>query len=118
MKFLFPNHHSIYLHDTPSRKLFQRERRDFSHGCVRVQKPMELAEILLGWQRDEPADFMAKMLAYTDEKWITIETPIPVHLTYRTAQLDSAGSLDFLPDVYGRDASVAAALEGEGVALR
>ncbi len=118
VKFLFPNKHSIYLHDTPSRRLFQRERRDFSHGCVRVQKPMELAETLLGWQSNDPTAFMRRMLAYSSEKWITLEQKVPVHLTYRTARLNADGALDFLPDVYGRDALVAAALEAEGVALR
>ncbi len=118
VKFLFPNKHSIYLHDTPSKKLFLRERRDFSHGCVRVQKPIEFAELILGWQTEDPDAYMRRMLAYSSEKWITIKEPIPVHLTYRTASLNAEGTLDFLPDVYGRDAIVAAALEAEGVELR
>jgi len=106
------------MHDTPSKKLFLRERRDFSHGCIRLQKPMELAEILLSWQTDDPDEVMRKMLAYDTEKWITLRETVPVHLVYRTARLNANGSLDFLPDVYGRDVEVAAALESEGVSLR
>ena len=103
VKFLFPNRFDVYLHDTPSRSLFSRTVRSFSHGCIRVEKPVELAEYLL---KDNPAwtpQKIAAALAKGREQWVTIPRPLPVHLVYWTAWADSTGTLQLRDDIYGRD---------------
>lgn len=104
MKFLFPNHHAVYLHDTSQPRLFGRAERSLSHGCVRVEKPMELAVALLardGW--DEARIQVA--LARGKTQRIELSEPVPVLLEYRTAFIDDAGVLQFRPDIYGHDAA-------------
>jgi murein L,D-transpeptidase YcbB/YkuD len=103
VKFLFPNRFNVYLHDTPSRSLFSRTVRSFSHGCIRVEKPVELAEYLL---KDDPAwtpERIAAVLAKGREAWVTIPRPLPVHLVYWTAWVDGDGALQLRDDLYGRD---------------
>ena len=103
VKFLFPNRFDVYLHDTPSRSLFSRTVRSFSHGCIRVEKPVELAEYLL---KDDPAwtpQKIAAALAKGREQWVSIPRPLPVHLVYWTAWADAAGTLQLRDDIYGRD---------------
>ncbi|HEY0511610.1 MAG TPA: L,D-transpeptidase family protein [Thermoanaerobaculia bacterium] len=103
VKFLFPNRFDVYLHDTPSRSLFSRTVRGFSHGCIRVEKPVELAEYLL---QDDPAWTPQKIAATLNkgrEVWVTIPKPLPVHLVYWTAWVDGAGTLQLRDDLYGRD---------------
>jgi murein L,D-transpeptidase YcbB/YkuD len=103
VKFLFPNRFDVYLHDTPSRSLFSRTVRSFSHGCIRVEKPVELAEYLL---QDDPAwtpQKIAATLGKGRETWVTIPRPLPVHLVYWTAWVDDAGAVQFRDDLYGRD---------------
>jgi len=111
IKFLFPNRFDVYLHDTPSRSLFSRSVRTFSHGCIRVEKPLELAEYLL---KDDPAwtpEKIQKALAKGSESWVKIPNPLPVHLAYWTAWVDDAGVTQFRKDVYGRDKPLAEKLE-------
>ena len=113
IKFMFPNQFNVYLHDTPSRDLFQRSVRSFSHGCVRVYKPLELAEILL---RDDPDWSRARMdavLARGQQSIINLERPIPVHLTYLTAWVNKDSSVNFRDDVYGRDKRLEKALKAD-----
>lgn len=117
VKFLFPNQYSIYMHDTPTKRLFERDERDFSHGCVRLQDPFEFAHLLLGMQSDNPEGLFARLRSREGQQWVTLENPIPVYLTYRTAWVDEADTWQFRADIYGRDASAAAALEAKGVAL-
>ena len=103
IKFLFPNRFNVYLHDTPSRALFSRSERTFSHGCIRVEKPLDLAEHLL---HDDPAWTRKKIesvLGDGRERWIVVPHPLPVHLVFWTAWVDEAGVLHFRKDVYGRD---------------
>jgi murein L,D-transpeptidase YcbB/YkuD len=103
VKFLFPNRFNVYLHDTPSRSLFSRAVRSFSHGCIRIEKPVELAEYLL---KDDPAwtpQRIAAVLARGREAWVNIPKPLPVHLVYWTAWVDGAGTLQLRDDLYGRD---------------
>jgi murein L,D-transpeptidase YcbB/YkuD len=111
VKFLFPNRFDVYLHDTPSRSLFSRTVRSFSHGCIRVEKPVELAEYLL---KDDPAwtpKKIAAVLAKGREQWVTIPNPLPVHLVYWTAWADDAGTLQLRDDIYGRDKPLMEILE-------
>jgi L,D-transpeptidase YcbB len=103
VKFLFPNRFDVYLHDTPARSLFSRTVRSFSHGCIRVEKPIELAEYLL---KDDPAwtpKRIAAVIARGKEAWVNIPHPLPVHLVYWTAWVDDAGTLQLRDDIYGRD---------------
>lgn len=115
VKFMFPNQFNIYLHDTPSKRLFKKDARAFSHGCVRVQDPMELARVLLAPQQAEPAGYIDRILQRQKERSVSLETPVPVHLTYRTAWVDADGTYQFRADVYGRDARILAALRAAGV---
>lgn len=113
IKFLFPNRFNVYLHDTPSRALFSRSVRTFSHGCIRVEKPLDLAEYLL---RDDPAWTRKKIesvLGDGRERWIVVPHPLPVHLVYWTAWIDDAGVLHFRKDVYGRDRPLLETLAGK-----
>lgn len=109
IKFLFPNKHDVYLHDTPSKSLFARDARAFSHGCVRVENPMEFAGALMA---NEPTIDRASLEAMfgDSERWVNPQTQIPVHLAYFTVRVDADGSLRNLGDVYGHNASVIQAL--------
>jgi murein L,D-transpeptidase YcbB/YkuD len=113
-KFMFPNPHSVYLHDTPARTLFERADRAFSHGCIRIKDPARLAELLLGGQ-GWPADRIAAALRTGRQTVVTLQAPVPVHITYATAFLDPAdGLLHYRRDVYGRDARLVTALARAG----
>lgn len=104
VKFLFPNRFNVYLHDTPSLSLFSRAVRTFSHGCIRIEKPLDLAEYLL---KDDPAwtrEKIEKAIGKSGrESWVKVPNPLPVHLVYWTAWVDAAGVTQFRKDVYGRD---------------
>lgn len=100
IKFLFPNQHDVYLHDTPSKSLFQRSFRAYSHGCVRVQNPMEFAEALVV---NEPGITRASLEEQfgPKERWNNLPNHIPVHLTYFTLRVDQDGTIRSFGDVYG-----------------
>jgi len=117
VKFMFPNRHNIYLHDTPAKSLFAREKRDFSHGCIRLNDPFDFAYALLAVQTDDPVEFFQSRLRSGENIQVPLETPIPVHIVYRTAFTDAKGRLNFRRDVYGRDAKVFDALMAAGVML-
>lgn len=117
VKFMFPNNHAIYLHDTPKRELFARDSRAFSSGCVRVRDPLRLAELLVLPQRPDAGAFIESVIASGRERHVTLEEPVDVHLVYHTAWRDAQGRDQFRADVYGRDRAVAAALRAAGVAL-
>ena len=107
LKFLFPNSHDIYMHDTPNRNLFAESTRTFSHGCIRVENPREFATVLLGWER-------SKIDAETDSRKsqsIALSKKVPVHITYFTAWPDSAGKMNYFSDVYERDQAMEKAFE-------
>jgi murein L,D-transpeptidase YcbB/YkuD len=108
---MFPNPHSVYLHDTPSKSLFQEARRSFSHGCVRVQKPFELAARVL----DDPAVTERTLLDETasgQSRRITLKRPVPVLILYWTASVDREGHVRFLEDIYNRDPAIIRGLNG------
>ena len=108
IKFMFPNEHAIYLHDTPSRDLFDRDSRAFSSGCIRVENPFELAEILLG--RSGSRERLDGLVAGGRTETIFLPKPMTVMLLYWTAEPDADGRVAFFPDVYERDAAVISAL--------
>ena len=118
VKFMFPNPHAIYLHDTPQKHLFQRETRAYSSGCIRLNDPFDFAYELLGRQMRNPKDYFDAQLRTGRQTRIDLETPIPVHLVYRTAFTEPKGNTQFRRDFYGRDAKVWAAMREAGVALR
>lgn len=111
VKFIFPNTNNVYLHSTPSPELFDRSRRDFSHGCVRVQKPAELAAFLLKDQPKWTLDAVkAAMESGPDNQQVNLTTPVPVILIYMTAVVDEDGQVYFYDDIYGHDQSLNAVL--------
>lgn len=99
IKFLFPNQHSIYMHDTPSKPLFSKPVRAFSHGCVRVENPRRFAELILGWDQSR----IAAEIAGSYNQSVPLERKVPVHLAYFTAWPDEAGNIQYHGDIYGRD---------------
>jgi L,D-transpeptidase YcbB len=115
LRFNFPNKFLVYQHDTPDKYLFAKEKRAFSHGCMRVQFPDRYAEVLLGIANPKDGYTVEKIhrMYGAGERDIHLTTPIPVHLTYQTAFVDDAGHLAIREDVYGRDAKLIAALKGE-----
>jgi murein L,D-transpeptidase YcbB/YkuD len=105
VKFLFPNSHSIYMHDTPNRELFKESKRNFSHGCVRVENPREFAQVLL--EKDSAVVDAAIDSGETQNIKVTKKTK--VHLTYFTAWPDENGIMRYHSDPYGRDATLKSA---------
>ena len=107
VKFLFPNSHDVYLHDTPSRSLFSRATRSYSHGCVRVENPMELAELLLardrGWEPARAARYVRNLMEPGREQWYSFENPLPIHLEYISVRGGDDGHIEFLADPYRLD---------------
>jgi murein L,D-transpeptidase YcbB/YkuD len=117
VKFLFPNKHAIYLHDTPAKNLFGFSRRAFSHGCVRVQKPFEFAYTLLSWQSSNPKALFDRTLATGVETRIDLKKPVPIYLVYRTAWVTADGRANYRADSYDVDGKLFAALKRAGVTL-
>jgi len=117
VKFRFPNKHDIYMHDTPSRELFGKSVRTFSHGCIRVQDPGRLAEVLLEEDKGWPASRVQKMMAAGGNENVTLGKEIPVHITYFTTVVEGDGQLRSHADVYGHDRRVALALAGRPLGL-
>lgn len=111
IKFMFPNRHSVYMHDTPSKSLFARSVRSFSHGCIRIQNPLKLAEVL--WA-EEPGNWTVQKfqerIATGKRGFLKLQNKIPVHLTYLTAWRNKDGSTHFRNDIYGRDRILSRAL--------
>ncbi|MDF7811842.1 L,D-transpeptidase family protein [Hymenobacter sp. YC55] len=107
VKFIFPNSQDIYLHDTPHDELFSQAKRGFSHGCVRVEEPLKLAEYLL---RDKPGWDLTKIeetIAGGQEQYVSLPKQLPVYLVYFTAWVDEGGNVNFRDDIYGHDKSLA-----------
>ncbi len=117
VKFIFPNDWNIYLHDTPSKSLFSNATRAYSHGCIRVADPRDLAAALLSKQSDDPAGLFERAVNSGKETWIHLEPELPVHLVYFTAFPNEAGAIRYYPDIYGRDARLYAAMAEAGLEL-
>jgi L,D-transpeptidase YcbB len=117
VKFMFPNPHAIYLHDTPAKNLFDREVRAFSSGCIRLNDPFELAYHLLERQVENPKEHFDAILATGRQTRLDLEEKVQVHLVYFTAIPTAKGGIEFRRDFYGRDAKLWAALREAGVAL-
>jgi len=117
VKFMFPNKYNIYLHDTPQKALFDRDKRDFSHGCIRLQQPFDFAYALLSKQESNPEAYFQSVLNTKRETYVYLDQPVPVHIIYRTAFTQAQGRIQYRGDVYGRDAKIWDALERLGVSL-
>jgi murein L,D-transpeptidase YcbB/YkuD len=101
---MFPNKFNVYLHDTPSHILFGRTNRTFSHGCIRVGRPAELAAYILGKDQEGwDLDRIRKIISSGKRTVVRLKKPLPVHILYRTALVDMEGNVLFRNDVYGRD---------------
>lgn len=113
VKFLFPNTYNIYLHDTPNRSLFTNNKRNLSHGCVRVGEPKWLAKFLLRNDAVYTDSLIDASMGLTKEKWVTLREPVKVVITYFTAFVDTSGTLNFRKDIYGHDRKMAEKLFGK-----
>ena len=103
MKFIFPNKHAVYMHDTPAKSLFSNARRAYSHGCIRLSKPQELLNIIASEDKGLDLGKIDSILKETNEKSIGLSKKIPVHLVYLTSWVDEEGQLQFREDVYNYD---------------
>jgi L,D-transpeptidase YcbB len=114
VKFMFPNKHQVYMHDTPTKGLFNETKRTFSHGCMRVRNPMRLAEIVLQEDKGWDAEKVHSLLRNGPENNnIALESKIPVHVTYFTAWVDDTGELGSRPDMYLHEKRIRLALAGQ-----
>jgi murein L,D-transpeptidase YcbB/YkuD len=103
VKFLFPNEYGIYMHDTSARWLFAKERRDLSHGCIRVENPVDLAEWILARQTGWPRERIDAAIEGSETVSVKVRHPIQVVITYSTAAVMKNGEVHFFPDIYGED---------------
>lgn len=113
VKFLFPNKHSVYLHDTPNRGYFKRAQRNFSHGCIRVEKPIELADFVLYSDPDWSGQRVQSTIYTGKTRTVHLPEPLPVYILYFTAWANPDGSVSFHKDVYGLDSVLANALNSK-----
>ncbi len=117
-KFMFPNQHAVYLHGTPAMSLFDRSKRDFSHGCVRLADPAALAEYVLGQERDWSQERIDKLIHSGRRKVVSLSTPLPVYLMYATAAADTGGKVYFAQDIYRLDRQMAQELASSSTPSR
>lgn len=106
VKFLFPNSFNIYFHDTPAKSLFSKDKRAYSHGCIRLSDPVKMANYLLKDDSAWPPEKIEEAMNSGNEKFVKIKDPVPVFITYYTAWVDENGILNFRDDIYKRDAEV------------
>lgn len=115
-KFMFPNKHSVYIHDTPSRSLFEREDRALSHGCIRIQRPFDFAKFLLSHDPTWTDERIQQSMRQSKEVTVKLNRKIPVAIIYMTYWANGGGEMFFRKDIYGRDAEIAKALkESKGI---
>lgn len=107
VKFLFPNSFNIYFHDTPAKSLFEKDKRAYSHGCIRLKEPVKLAEYVLRNQPEWTPEKIAEAMSRDEQKFVKVKDPIPVVITYYTAWVDDNGQLNFRDDIYGHDSKLA-----------
>lgn len=117
VKFLFPNSFNIYFHDTPAKSLFNKDKRAYSHGCIRVREPEKLANYILRNQPEWTPEKISEAMNSGDEKYVKVKDPIPVVITYYTAWVDENGRLNFREDIYGHDERLAQKMFRQSPAL-
>jgi murein L,D-transpeptidase YcbB/YkuD len=118
IKFIFPNQFDVYLHDSPNKGLFQRNVRAFSHGCIRIEKPVELAVYLLRGSKKWTSEQILAAITEGKEQTVNLPQPVPVHLIYLTAWVDDNNILQFRNDIYGRDVILDESLPGSPFPLK
>ena len=116
IKFVFPNNQNIYLHHTPAPQLFGRERRDFSHGCIRIEAPVELAKFVLADSPEWTEERIREAMAKGESRTLALTHPVPVLIAYSTV-IAKAGRVFFYPDLYGHDRLLDQALRARSAAL-
>ena len=104
VKFIFPNQFDVYFHDTPADALFAHVERDYSHGCVRLEKPFEMAQWVLKDQPEWTPEKIKAAMSSGREQHIALEQRIPVYIVYQTVWVDDDGTVEFRDDLYGHDA--------------
>ena len=114
VKFRFPNRHDVYMHDTPQKGLFAQSFRALSHGCMRLDQPRKLAEVILGEDKGWSSDKVGGLYSGGSNE-IVLSKPVPVYLTYFTAWVDENGKLQKYDDIYGHDDRMMSAMEGKAV---
>ena len=118
VKFLFPNKHAVYMHDTPTKHLFRNSRRAYSHGCMRVRNPLKLAEVLLsqdrGWARSRIETLAS---SGPEDNKVKLRDKVPVHVTYFTAHVSASGEIKLFDDIYGHEKLIQAGLDGRDIAI-
>jgi Uncharacterized protein conserved in bacteria len=110
VKFLFPNSFNIYFHDTPHKGIFEKDKRAYSHGCIRLSEPEKLAQYLLQDHPDWTPESIQEAMNSGEEKYVKVKDPVPVLIYYYTAWVDNTGTLQFREDIYNRDKQMAAKL--------
>jgi murein L,D-transpeptidase YcbB/YkuD len=110
LKFVFPNRHEVFLHDTPYQEDFSKTPRAFSHGCIRAEKPVELAAYVLRGKPGWDPERIQAAIDRKEELKVRLAVPVRVHFLYCTAWLDDSGAVQFRPDIYKRDSQLALAL--------
>jgi murein L,D-transpeptidase YcbB/YkuD len=115
VKFLFPNRHSVYMHDTPTKHLFSQSSRAFSHGCMRVRNPLKFAEVLLG-EQGWGAQKVKNAVDTTEDFQVTLDRKVPVHIMYFTLWMDRNGGMREFTDVYDYNDKLKVALKLGGTA--
>src|SRR5689334_16141393 len=103
VKFLFPNSFNIYFHDTPAKSLFSKDKRAYSHGCIRLSEPERMAYYLLRNDPNWPQEKIDEAMNSGNEKFVKLKDPVPVFITYYTAWVDEHGALNFREDIYDHD---------------
>ena len=117
LKFLFPNEHVVYMHDTIKRELFKQAMRAEGHNCIRVADPGRLASVLLAEDKGWLSSKIDDLLDHGNNSAVTLDHPIPVHMTYFTAMVDEDGKVKSFADIYGLDSRIGKALLGKDVDL-
>jgi murein L,D-transpeptidase YcbB/YkuD len=112
VKFVFPNSHAIYFHDTPAKSLFQVRKRTFSHGCIRLAEPAKLAQYLLRNNSEWTTQKIEEAMNSGKEQGVNLQQPVAVAITYFTAWVDESGLLHLREDVYGHDKELAKKIAG------
>jgi len=107
VKFLFPNSFNIYFHDTPAKSLFEKDKRAYSHGCIRLKEPEKMADYVLRDQPEWTPEKIEDAMNAGKERFVKVKDPIPVLITYYTAWVDENGQLNFREDIYGHDSDLA-----------
>jgi len=116
VKFLFPNSFNIYFHDTPAKELFNRSKRAYSHGCIRLAEPEKMAQYLLRNDPEWTPERISDAMNSGKEKFVKLKDPVPVFITYYTAWVDEYGKMNFREDIYGHDARMMEKVFGATVA--